>query len=214
MRLDGCLECAAGEPVGRDVDHVVSALQDRDITVGVHGTGIAGCVAALEGGHVGALESLVVVPQCREGPWWQRQACDDRPRHIWLRDCLPILANDSDVIPWHWQARAPILPADGIILEAADRRPCLCLPPVVQDCNVECAGEGAAGLGVAPLAGHKEVAQAGDVVLADELQLRVLLAHGPQPCGRDEEALDVVLLDDPPIRPRIRRAHRLALIEH
>ena len=52
-----------------------------------------------------------------------------------------------------------------------------------------------------------------DVVVFDELGLRVLLAHGAQARRRGEERGDLIVLDHPPIGAGVRRPDRFAFVE-
>ena len=67
---------------------------------------------------------------------------------------------------------------------------------------------------VGALAGEEQGVHRLDVVVLEQRRLGVLLAHRAEGGRRREECGDLVLLDDPPERARVRRADRLALIEH
>ena len=68
------------------------------------------------------------------------------------------------------------------------------------------------GVGIGPLAGEKEGAEAGQVVVLQELGVRVLLLDGAEGRRRGEEGRDAVLGDHAPERAGVRGADRLALV--
>ena len=83
------------------------------------------------------------------------------------------------------------------------------LPPVVDDGDAEQAARPAVGLRVQPLARQEEVLQAGQVVRAHQLAVRILLLDGPERGRRGEHRLHAVL-GDRPARTRRRRGCRPA----
>ena len=70
------------------------------------------------------------------------------------------------------------------------------------------------GVRVEPLAGQEQRPEGTEVVSCQQPPLRVLLLDGPDRRGSGEQRLDAVLGDDPPEGARVRRTHRLPLVEH
>ncbi len=70
------------------------------------------------------------------------------------------------------------------------------------------------GVGVGPLAGEEQGAEAREVVALHQAGLRILLLHRPQRRRRGEQRHRPGLGDHAPERPGIGRADRLALVQH
>ena len=85
---------------------------------------------------------------------------------------------------------------------------------MVDDRHAEQVGGPVVRVRVEALAGEEQVAEAGEIVLAEVLAARVLLLDRPQRRRRGEERLHPVLGDDAPERARVGRADRLPLVEH
>ena len=169
---------AGGEPVSGDVDDVVGAAHDEDVAVLVPVAGVAGGVVALERLEVGGNVAFVVAPERGQGAGRQRQAQDD----VAFRAGLDVPAGAvDDVEPEAGHRDAGRAGLDRQSVEAAgvgaDGPAGLRLPPVVDHRNTEDPGGPVEGVGVQPLAGREQGAQAGNVVLVQEL------APQGRPCG-------------------------------
>ncbi|MNE12306.1 hypothetical protein D3C80_1050960 [compost metagenome] len=70
------------------------------------------------------------------------------------------------------------------------------------------------GAGIELLTRQEQLAQRAEVVLADQLALRVFLADGTHGGGRTEQRVDLVLFHHPPVGRGVRRADRFAFVEH
>ena len=94
-----------------------------------------------------------------------------------------------------------------------DRPAGLGLPPVIDHRHAQNLLGPRDRVRVGALARQEQSAQRRDVVVFDELGLRVLLAHGAQAGRRGEERGDLIVLDHPPISAGVRRPDRFALVK-
>ncbi|MNN81473.1 hypothetical protein D3C81_1983040 [compost metagenome] len=70
------------------------------------------------------------------------------------------------------------------------------------------------GAGIEFFPSQEQLAQRAQVMLADQLALRVFLADGAHGGGGTEQRVDLVLLHYPPVGRGVRGANRLAFVEH
>lgn len=116
---------------------------------------------------------------------------------------------------WHWLDGGPRLLIECVQLlgEVGNNwPPGLRLPVVVVEERVgEVRGYPVVGGNVAALARHVKHLQLLRVVLLHLQSFGVLAADRADRAGKTEKALHVSILNHFPVRPRVRRAHRLAL---
>ncbi len=126
------------------------------------------------------------------------------------------LVDDRDLPARHRHGRrAKLDRQDAETDRIGDDRPAgLRLPPVVDHRHAEHPLRPGDRVRIGPLARQKQGVHRRDVVILEERGLRVLLAHGAKGRRRGEEGRDLVLLDHPPEGAGVRRADRLALVEH
>ena len=97
---NGGFKGPGGETVAGDVDHVVGAAHDVEITVFIDVPAITGGVEAGEGGQIGRDVALVVTPQSRERTGRQGQPDHDVAFRERL-DLVPVLVEDAHVVAGH-----------------------------------------------------------------------------------------------------------------
>lgn len=88
------------------------------------------------------------------------------------------------------------------------------LPPMVVDRPPGVLLQPVLGAAVELLAGQEQVAQRTQVVALHPFAMRVFLADRADRRRRAEQAVHPVLFDHPPVGAGVRRAHRLAFVEH
>ena len=211
---DDLFHLAGRQAVAGDVDDVVGARHDVGVAVGVDEAGVGGRVVAREVDEVARAEALVVVPQRRQAAGRQRQLDGERARSAG-RHGLALVVQHLQVVARQRHRRRAVL--DGELTQtdrvAADGPARLGLPPVVDHRHLELCLGPLDGLGVGALAGQEQGAQALQIVLPDELALRILFLDGAEGGRRGEQRRDVVLRDDAPEGTCVGRADWLALVD-
>ena len=129
---------------------------------------------------------------------------------------MAALVHDGHVPARHRHGRrAELDRQDAEAHRIGDDRPAgFGLPPVIDHRHAEHLLGPGDRVGVGPLAGQEQGVHRGDVVVLEQRGLRVLLAHGAEGGRRGEEGGDLVVLDHPPEGAGVRRADRLAFVEH
>ena len=128
---------------------------------------------------------------------------------------LHLLVDDAHVVARHRHGRRAVLhrqhaEADRI---AGDRPAGLGLPPVIDHRLLQELLGPFDGRRIGALAGEEQRAEVRQVVLREQLAVRVFLLDGAERGRRGEHRGALVLGDDAPERARVRRADRLALVE-
>mmetsp|Transcript_49252 Transcript_49252/g.111648 ORF Transcript_49252/g.111648 Transcript_49252/m.111648 type:complete len:285 (+) Transcript_49252:290-1144(+) len=144
------LDLPRRKPVGSHVNHIIRALQHRDIPVGVDHASIARGVVAWVQLQVPLDVPLVVVPQGRKAAGGKRKLHSNSSRGP-SRHLVALVIQHLDVVPRQRQGATPRLHADGRVLEPADRPAGLRLPPIVHHIHVQLLVEHLSGGRVAAL---------------------------------------------------------------
>ncbi len=198
-----------------DVDDVVGARHDEHVAVLVDKTRVCSLIVAGEFREIGFDETLVGVPKGRKRSRRQRQL-DHECAYLAGFHGLAVLVEHLHIHAGRRFCRGSLL--HGQLLDAhavgADRPAGLGLPPVIDDRHAELLLGPREGIGIGALAGKKKRAETTEVVLADELSLRVFLLDGAERGRRGEHRRYLVLGDDPPEGAGIGRAHGLAFVEN
>ena len=209
------LHGAGGQAVARHVDHVVGTRHDEHVAVGIDVTRVAGFVVAGEAVEIGRLVALRGVPQGGEGARGQRRL--DHQRADFTRRCpVAVGVQHLHVVTRHRPRRRAR--HDGQLLYAqavgTDRPAGLGLPPVVDHRHLQFFQCPLQGVGIAAFTGQEQRPQPGVIVFFQVAALGVFLPDGAKRGGRREQHLHIVLFDYPPEGAGVRRAHRLALVQH
>ncbi len=206
---------ARRKAVAGDIDDVVGARHDEDIAVIVYVTGIRCLVIAGEFREAGGAKPFVGIPEARQAARREGELDGDiakrTGRHLMAR-----IVEHMEIVARHGHGGRTVFHGQHIEAERiADDRPSgLRLPPVIDDGNAEHGFGPAQRIGVGPLAGQEQRPQTGEIVVLHKHSFGILLANGAEGRRRREEHGDLVLLHHPPEGAGIRRADRLALIEH
>ncbi|MCY1284327.1 hypothetical protein D9M70_332260 [compost metagenome] len=209
------LHLAGGEAVAGDVNHVVGAAHDVDEAFLVDIAAVAGVVVAGEGPQVGLQVARMVVPQGLRATGRQRQGDGDGALLV-RSERVALLVQHLHVVAGHRAVGGA--ETHGMAVQAGagrGHRPAgLGLPPVVVHRLAGQLLQPVLGAAVELLAGEEQLAQRAQVVLAAQPAVRVFLADRAERGGRAEQGIDLVFLDHPPVAAGVRRAHRLAFVEH
>ena len=176
--------------------------------------GIAGFVPAGEGSEV-LREAGRVIPQRAKSPRRKRFADRHRPA-LSRRDRLAILAQDREFIARDRKASTAALAAQIAQRKAGrDPRPTeLGLPPVIDHRQAAVLFQPGDRIGIGAFAGEENHPAITGADFLQEPRLGIFLADRAD-CGwRGEKAFDAVTINDPPERPGIGSANRLALEQH
>ena len=198
-----------------NVDDVIGAAHDEEVTLGVLISGVRGVVVAVELVEVARVEALLGVPQRRQAARRQRQLDRDRA-HLASLDLLAGLVEDMDIVTRHRHGRRTVFDREHAEAQriACDGPAGLRLPPMVDHGNLEDIFRPFHGIRVGALAGEEQRLEARQVVAREVLRLWIILLDRAERRRRGEKNLDLVFGDHAPESTGVRGADRLAFINN
>ena len=208
-------QLACRQSVAGNINHIIGARHDVEISVLILVTGITGFVIAGEGGQIFLNKGRIGTPYRWQAGWRQWQF-DGNGAKLIRRPHGAILGKDIDLIARHRdRGRAKLyrqrFNADRI---GADRPAGLGLPPVVDHRHTKLVLRPDDGVRVCALTGQEQMLQRRGVILFQEFAVRVGTFYRPESGWRGEQHLDPMIPDHPPEHPGIRGADGLALEQY